>query len=54
LLPITLEHVIAVSTLPFHHRDPYDRLLVGQSLTSSIPLISGDAVLDRYAIQRIW
>ncbi len=54
LLPITLAHVARVSTLPFHHRDPFDRLLVAQSLTENIPLVSADAALDAYGIERLW
>ncbi len=54
LLPITFAHIARVSTLPFHHRDPFDRMLVAQSLTENIPLIPADAALDAYAIARIW
>lgn len=54
VLPVALEHTIAVSALPFHHRDPFDRLLVAQSRVSDIPLISADSILDQYEIQRIW
>ncbi len=54
LLPITYEHLAAVAGLPFHHRDPFDRLLVAQSLEEKIPIISADAHLDAYAIQRLW
>jgi PIN domain nuclease of toxin-antitoxin system len=54
LLAIALPHVTAVSTLPFHHRDPFDRLLVAQSLTEQIPLLSADSVFDAYSIQRLW
>lgn len=54
LLPISLEHATFVETLPFHHRDPFDRLLIAQSLCERIPLISVDGNLDRYGIERIW
>ena len=54
LLPITLEHTTAVSTLPLHHRDPFDRLLAAQSTATRMPIISVDAVLDPYGVQRIW
>ena len=53
-LPITLAHIARVSTLPFHHRDPFDRMLVAQSLTENIPLVSADAALDAYGIIRLW
>ena len=54
LLPITLAHIACVSTLPFRHRDPFDRMLIAQSLTESIAIISADAVFDAYSVQRLW
>lgn len=54
LLPISLAHVARISGLPFHHRDPFDRMLVAQSLTEGIPLVSADPVLDTYGIARLW
>lgn len=40
--------------LPFHHRDPFDRLLVAQALVEDIPLITCDIVFDTYGVTRIW
>jgi PIN domain nuclease of toxin-antitoxin system len=40
--------------LPFHHRDPFDRLLVAQALVEGIPIVSKDAALDAYGITRLW
>ena len=54
LLPITLAHIARVSALPFHHRDPFDRMLIAQSLADSIPLVSADAAFDAYGVQRFW
>ena len=54
LLPITLAHVARVSTPPFHHRGPFDRLLIAQSLTEGIPLVSADAQTDAYGVTRLW
>jgi PIN domain nuclease of toxin-antitoxin system len=54
LLDISLLHAVAVATLPFHHRDPFDRLLIAQSSTEQIPLLSADTVFDTYAIRRLW
>lgn len=53
-LPITLAHIACVSTLPFHHRDSFDRMLIAQSLTESIPIISADATFDAYGVERLW
>ena len=47
-------HAIRSGLLPFHHRDPFDRLLAAQSLELGVPLISRDAIFDRYGVQRIW
>lgn len=54
LLDIRLPHVIRVSTLPFHHRDPFDRLLIAQSLAEEIPILSADEAFDDYGVERIW
>nr|WP_199350005.1 type II toxin-antitoxin system VapC family toxin [Nostoc flagelliforme] len=54
ILPIKVSHTAAIVTLRFHHKDPFDRLLVAQALTEKIPIISVDAVLDNYAVTRYW
>ena len=45
VLPIEPRHVAALTSLPFHHRDPFDRLLVAQAMVEQLPLVSGDAAL---------
>jgi PIN domain nuclease of toxin-antitoxin system len=47
-------HAIRSGLLPFHHRDPFDRLLAAQSLELAVPLISKDTIFDRYGVERIW
>jgi PIN domain nuclease of toxin-antitoxin system len=47
-------HAIRSGLLPFHHRDPFDRLLAAQSLELGVLLISIDAIFDRYGVERIW
>ena len=54
ILPVLPSHTEAVCSLPFHHRDPFDRLLVAQALTERISLVSADVVLDAYGVQRLW
>lgn len=54
LLPITLEHIYHVNHLPLHHRDPFDRLLIAQSLEQKIDIVSSDAMLDFYDVKRSW
>jgi PIN domain nuclease of toxin-antitoxin system len=54
LLPIELPHTAAVATLPFHHRDPFDRLLAAQALHEKLPLVSADPVFKAYKVKRVW
>ncbi len=54
ILPIEPKHTAALTNMPFHHRDPFDRLLVAQCMTEAIDVISNDAVLDAYGIRRLW
>ena len=54
LLPIALPHVLRIQTLPLHHRDPFDRLIIAQSLTEGMPLISTDTKFDAYGVKRLW
>ena len=53
-IQITPLQAIRSGMLPFHHRDPFDRLLAAQSLELGVPLLSIDAVFDRYGVERIW
>jgi len=54
LLGISVSHASRVASLPFHHRDPFDRLLAAQALMEDIPIISADDVLDAYGVTRLW
>lgn len=49
-----LGHATGVETLPLHHRDPFDRLLVAQAMAERIPIVSVDSLLDAYPITRLW
>ncbi|OKH31704.1 twitching motility protein PilT [[Phormidium ambiguum] IAM M-71] len=54
LLPITFEDTENYISLPLHHRDPFDRILVVQAINNSLVLISRDTAFDAYSIQRLW
>ncbi len=54
ILPITIEHTLLVSQLPFYHKDPFDRLLVAQAMSENMTLLSGDEKFKLYPIQIIW
>ncbi|MGE4425379.1 MAG: type II toxin-antitoxin system VapC family toxin [Solirubrobacteraceae bacterium] len=53
-LPVTDAHAWAVRELPFHHRDPFDRLLVAQAQTEGATLVSADPVMRRYGVPVLW
>lgn len=54
ILNIEVEHISRVVTLPFHHRDPFDRLLVAQALAEDCSIVSADGALDAYLVRRLW
>jgi PIN domain nuclease of toxin-antitoxin system len=54
MLPVRPEHLTELLALPLHHRDPFDRLLVAQSIAENAALVSADTALDAYGVQRIW
>jgi PIN domain nuclease of toxin-antitoxin system len=49
-LPITHTHALSVASLPTHHRDPFDRLLVAQAQTESLPILTADPQIGRYEV----
>jgi PIN domain nuclease of toxin-antitoxin system len=54
ILPILPAHLRQVVSLPFHHRDPFDRLLAAQAIAEGLPLVSRDAIFDAYGSRRLW
>jgi PIN domain nuclease of toxin-antitoxin system len=54
LLPINARHAERVGTLPLHHRDPFDRLLIAQAEIEGLALVTGDDDLSQYGIQITW
>lgn len=54
VLDIKISHITAVTQLPLHHRDPFDRMLIAQAMVENIPIISADIIFDAYPIQRLW
>jgi PIN domain nuclease of toxin-antitoxin system len=53
-LPITINHTLALQDLPWHHKDPFDRLLVAQAMVAQVPVLSSDGRLSAYGIERLW
>jgi PIN domain nuclease of toxin-antitoxin system len=54
VLPIEVRHAAVLSSLPMHHKDPFDRMIVSQSIAEQIPIASADAALDAYGVERLW
>jgi PIN domain nuclease of toxin-antitoxin system len=54
LLQIGVGHLAGMISLPFHHRDPFDRLLIAQALAEKIPVVSRDVTFDTYGVTRLW
>lgn len=54
VLQITFDHVKRLEGLPLHHRDPFDRILIAQSLEEKLPVVSSDPLFARYPVQVIW
>jgi PIN domain nuclease of toxin-antitoxin system len=54
LLPISISALSQLTTLPFHHRDPFDRLIIAQAMAENLVVISGDSEFRQYAIDLIW
>jgi PIN domain nuclease of toxin-antitoxin system len=53
-LPITFKDLEIYLSLPLHHRDPFDRILIAQAINYSLSLVSQDTQMDAYAIHRLW
>ena len=53
-LEIAIGHTTLLSKLPYHHNDPFDRMLIAQAITENMAIISADEALDPYGITRLW
>jgi PIN domain nuclease of toxin-antitoxin system len=54
ILPVTVEYADAQAALPWHHRDPFDRLLIAQALAERVTIVSADTAFDAYGVTRLW
>ena len=54
LLPVSLPHILALENLPPHHKDPFDRLLISQTIVENMTLISGDSLFPLYPVNLLW
>jgi PIN domain nuclease of toxin-antitoxin system len=49
--PVALSHVLALDALPFHHKDPFDRLLIAQSIAEGITIVTADSQFSNYSVK---
>jgi PIN domain nuclease of toxin-antitoxin system len=54
ILPIEAKHLISLFGLKYIHRDPFDRMIIAQSISENIPVISSDGIFKEYPVQVIW
>jgi PIN domain nuclease of toxin-antitoxin system len=54
ILAIQLSHIIYSVTLPWHHRDPFDRILIAQALLEGVPILTADHKIPQYPVQVLW
>jgi PIN domain nuclease of toxin-antitoxin system len=54
LIPLKLDHILRAETLPLHHRDPFDRLLIAQALEEDLAILTNDALFKKYPAKLIW
>jgi len=54
LHPLEPRHIEPLTTLPFHHKDPFDRLIAATALVEKLAVVSADAILDAYGVTRLW
>jgi len=54
LLPLETSHIELLTTLPLHHRDPFDRLLAATAFTEGMTLVSPDVTFNAYGVTRLW
>ncbi len=53
-LPVEVPHALRAGSLPDHHRDPWDRLLVAQAQLEGLPIVTADTAIGRYEVSVIW
>jgi PIN domain nuclease of toxin-antitoxin system len=54
LLPIHYRHILQLESLPAHHSNPFDRLLIAQALTEALPILTGDKAFASYGVKLLW
>ena len=53
-MTISRDHILANGQISFHHRDPFDRLIIAQAMVEQMPIVSNDQAFDSYPVNRVW
>ncbi len=51
---IEFSHILLIETLPYYHKDPFDRLLIAQAIEENMVIVSSDIIIKRYGVKQIW
>ena len=54
ILPVTFEDTLIISSLPFHHKDPFDRIIIAQAMTNNMTILSKDGQFSLYRAKVVW
>jgi PIN domain nuclease of toxin-antitoxin system len=54
ILPVEIRHAEVLASLPMHHKDPFDRMIISQAIAEQIPVVSVDSTFDSYGVTRLW
>jgi PIN domain nuclease of toxin-antitoxin system len=54
LVPLAVSHIEPLTSLPLHHKDPFDRLIAATALVENLTVVSADALFDSYGLIRLW
>jgi PIN domain nuclease of toxin-antitoxin system len=54
IVPLEVKHANQLIALPFHHRDPFDRMMIVQAIVEGMSIVSNDPAIDAYPVKRLW
>ena len=54
ILPLATPHILAIQNLPFHHKDPFDKIIIAQTDAENLNIISIETIFDLYGVKRSW
>lgn len=54
ILSILFEHIQQIETLPYYHKDPFDRIIISQSIVEDMTVVTSDDIFRKYNVKRVW